>query len=235
VLYIPSAAALTAGGYFQPRPGGGGWDTPLAAQHILKSVYDAHREALGGLRADGGAAGAGSAGGSLLDVAVRGLSAGAEDGAAAVAAALALRDGLIAAASSRPVLFAVDNYNCLYWRTEYGTAVSPRHRRALAVEELPLAASFRLAASADLGAASALCAVSHSRGVSPRVPLPLAPRARRYHVPRYSEGEAAAALAYYHRRAGGEPPSAGEVRRMYALTNGNGAELRRLSVQTTML
>jgi hypothetical protein len=51
VLYIPSAAALTSGGFFYKRPGpnGSGWDTLLSALHVLKSVADTHQQQLAAL------------------------------------------------------------------------------------------------------------------------------------------------------------------------------------------
>lgn len=67
-------------------------------------------------------------------------------GQLAVDCCLQLVKELAAASSDVPVLLAVDDYNTLYWRTEYGTSVSrtPRgkpayqYRRELKVNKLNL-------------------------------------------------------------------------------------------------
>jgi hypothetical protein len=45
-LYVPSAGALTRGGFFYQRPGTDTYDTIISAQHILKSVADSHASQL---------------------------------------------------------------------------------------------------------------------------------------------------------------------------------------------
>jgi hypothetical protein len=67
VVYVPDAAALVSGGFFYKRPEDGTFDTIISAQHILKSVVDAHRGQLAALPAAGG-------GGTLLEVAEKGLA-----------------------------------------------------------------------------------------------------------------------------------------------------------------
>ncbi len=49
MLYLPSAATLTAGGYFTKRPGSEQYDTIVSAQQLLKAMYDAHQEQLAAL------------------------------------------------------------------------------------------------------------------------------------------------------------------------------------------
>lgn len=243
-LYIPSATSLVYGGFFTKRPGAQLWDTVLSAQHVLKSVADAHGPALRALprrATSGSASAAGAANGSLLDLVTVGLASDTE-GRAAVDAVLSLRDELVAIAEQRPVLFAIDDYNSLYGLTDYGVAVTDTHRRLLTVQELPLAHGMRLL-ERHLGSATALCANSASRGVSPRVRVPLGHGAQIAHLPRYSEVETAHALAWYAQcaasgsadGAGGQVPTQEQARMMRALTNGNGAEVRRLSVQVSML
>lgn len=229
-MYIPSAGALTYGGFFQKRQDADAWDTLLSAQHILKSVHDAHKAQLAALpRALGGAKS-----GSLLDLAVAGLAT-EQDGRLAVESCLALRDELIAASSKVPVLFVVDNYNSLYWTTDYGVALSPRHRRLLKVEELPLATGFRLLEQGT-GNAAVVCGMSHSARVSPKMQIPLQHGAERYWVPRYDAVELAHVLTYYHEKeATPDIPSEDQVRSLLALTNGNGAEVRKHSVRISVL
>jgi hypothetical protein len=43
---VPSAGALTRGGFFYQRPGTDTYDTIISAQHILKSVADSHASQL---------------------------------------------------------------------------------------------------------------------------------------------------------------------------------------------
>jgi hypothetical protein len=51
-LYIPSASALTRGGFFYPRAGSNPttYDTLISAQHILKSMADNHAPQLAQLQ-----------------------------------------------------------------------------------------------------------------------------------------------------------------------------------------
>lgn len=90
VLYIPSAADLTRGGFFYKRPHGT-YDTIISAQHILKSMSDSHGKQLVALKlrlqesmdllhspaaaaAVGGAGRGAKAGDSLSDLVNTGLS-----------------------------------------------------------------------------------------------------------------------------------------------------------------
>lgn len=80
-MYVPSAWALTRGGYFVRRPDGSPlYDTIISAQHVLKSVRDAHAPQLKQLPLRGGGGGAGEAGGkgggggTVLDLVDAGLA-----------------------------------------------------------------------------------------------------------------------------------------------------------------
>ena len=90
VMYVPSASALTRGGYFVPRPGTKQYDTIQSAQYVLRSLVQAHGKQLSLIpsSSSGAASGSASAGvgsssaapvikslgkGSLLDVANEGL------------------------------------------------------------------------------------------------------------------------------------------------------------------
>jgi small subunit ribosomal protein S29 len=130
------------------------------------------------------------------------------------------------------------------------------YRTPLAVEQLNLARGLRLMNAGGPGHNGATTSVSSAA----LTPLLLGPHARvvaattasrgvgaaadaataaeagagRYAVPRLSEAEVAHALHYYYERGLlGCPPSAAEVRKMAALTAGNGAELRRLALEVT--
>jgi small subunit ribosomal protein S29 len=227
-LYIPSARLAVQGGRFvredsEAEGGAPVWHTPEAARHLLRGVAAAHGEALKGLRdADGR---------PLADAAAAGLDPAAAP-RDAVAAALALVDGLLAAPAGGPgprTLVAIDDYNALYWRTGYHEPMHAHYRRPIAPCELPLAAGLRvLAAPPAPGAGGvAVAALSYSGGVSPALRLPRAPGSRTLRVPRYALSEvaaAAAALAAGGAVEGAPPPAA--LRRALALTNGNARELR---------
>lgn len=89
-MYVPSASALTRGGYFVPRPGTEQYDTIQSAQYVLRSLVQAHGKQLSQIPSSAGSAASGSASagvgssaaapvikslgkGSLLDVANEGL------------------------------------------------------------------------------------------------------------------------------------------------------------------
>jgi len=209
-----------------------------------------------------------------------------EDAKLAVDSVLELARGLAAASQHLPVLFAIDDYNALHWRTDYGATVyggSGRkrysHRRELRVEELTMASALRLLSPTNLssgpgpevaeasgvaaavqtagltrpaslskapqvvapvvgplGRASVVAAVSYGRGVSPEAVVPVAPEVDVYHMPRYSFVETAHAMWYYMERGLlGAPPSEAQVRRVRALTNGHGGEVRRHALQVSLL
>jgi small subunit ribosomal protein S29 len=227
-LYLPSARLAVQGGRFvredsEAEGGAPVWHTPEAARHLLRGVAAAHGEVLKGLRAADGR--------PLADVAAAGLDP-ATTPKDAVAAALALVHGLLAAPADGPgprTLVAIDDYNALYWRTGYHEPMHAHYRRPISPCELPLAAGLRvLAAPPAPGAGGvAVVAPSYSGGVSPALRLPRAPGARALRVPRYALGEVAAAAAAL--AAGGAiegAPPAAALRRALALTNGNARELR---------
>eukprot|EP00879_Flechtneria_rotunda_P024773 GHRR01026283.1.p1 GENE.GHRR01026283.1~~GHRR01026283.1.p1 ORF type:complete len:312 (+),score=113.83 GHRR01026283.1:643-1578(+) len=256
VLYVPSAAALTRGGFFYKRPDGT-YDTIISAQHILKSVADAHQQQLTGLpvrlqhskqllgspaaavaskTASAGADGAGS----LLDLVNTGLSTDS-NGQLAVDCCLQLVHELAALSTQQPVLLAVDDYNALYWKTDYGVTklVTPegrppyQYRKELKVTRFNLASSFRLLERRDLQHCRVLVADNCSSGVPADLRVPNK-AASLYDMPRFSPVETAHALFYYH-ECGLVPatPSLQQVTALRALTDGSGAELRRWSVKIT--
>ena len=101
-IYVPDAAGLVRGGFFEKRQEDGTYDTIIAAQHVLKSAADCHADQLaalplrgpmprGGAGGGGGgdkqqqrqqasgeaaleAGGSGGGGATLLDLAMAGLS-----------------------------------------------------------------------------------------------------------------------------------------------------------------
>ncbi|KAF6251103.1 mitochondrial ribosomal death-associated protein 3-domain-containing protein [Scenedesmus sp. NREL 46B-D3] len=253
-LYIPSAVELTRGGFFYPR-GDGTYDTLISAQHILKSFADSHEQQAAGLelrlaesaellQSPAASAAAGAAAtqgrGSLRDLVKMGLSTD-DNGRLAVDCCLLLVKELAAVSAEVPVLLAVDGYNSLHWRSDYGRTISrtPRgrpvyqYRQELPVRKLNLARGFRLLERSDLQQ----CRVLAADSASSAVPADVAVRsgaASVYHMPRFSPVETAHALFYYHERGlVPAPPSQQQVAAMRALTNGSAEELRRWSVMIT--
>ncbi|WIA19097.1 hypothetical protein OEZ85_003745 [Tetradesmus obliquus] len=258
-LYIPAAVELTRGGFFYKRDDGT-YDTIISAQHILKSFADCHDKQLAGhklqlpeslqlLQSPAAAAAVGGAAGgaavskgrdSLRDLVMTGLSTD-DNARLAVDCCLLLVKELAALSASVPVLLAVDGYNALHWRSDYGRTISrsPRgkpayqYRQELPVHKLNLARGFRLLQRDDLAQCRVLVADSASGAVPADLAVPNKAAAE-YHMPRFSPVETAHALFYYHERGlVPAPPSQQQVASMRALTNGSGEELRRWSVSIT--
>lgn len=234
VLYIPSATALTEGGYFIKRPGTAQYDTIISAQHILKTLHDNHKDQLkelpcqltnGPLKGNK----------TLLDYCLEGMATD-DDAALAVDCALALRDELVMVSQQRKVLFVIDNYNALHWVTDYGAVINKIRRRVLLVEELALASGFRLMARPDMGGATVLAGCTWSRSISPKCHITTVPGTSVVHLPRYSEVEVAHALYYYYEAGlSADVPTHRQVLKMRALTNGNARELRQLLPQMQLM
>jgi small subunit ribosomal protein S29 len=306
-LYVPSAAALTSGGFFERRPDDGTYDTLLSAQAVLRGAAEAHADVLarmprrrgvsgvGGEAAEEAVRAAEEAAGvpradkaTLMDLLDAGLRADVDETRRAVECVLALVRELGAAASLAAeappssssstllprVLIAIDDYNALHWTTGYGRTVfvegkggggtatgaapagTPRYlyREPLPADSLNLARGMRLLGSDPSPSSSTaaltplllgpharvVAATTASRGIGQEADAATAAEAQQqqqqgiYSIPRFSEAEVAHALHHYYERGLiGCPPSAAEVRKMAALTSGNGAELRRLSVEVT--
>ncbi len=97
-MYIPSAMALTRGGYFVRRPGTDKFDTILSAQQILRSLVRAHGEQLAALPREG------AAGGSLLELANAGLVSDSNVGGGA---GKGLAGGSVVSAALSPLGFSL--------------------------------------------------------------------------------------------------------------------------------
>lgn len=194
-------------------------DMPQGARYILNATLRAHGDALGALRTRDGRR-------TLREVAAEG--AASNDASVVVSAALALKDELLALDDPGvKVLLAVDDYNALYHRTEFGEAIHPLHRRLLRPEELRLAAGFRLLEQPAPRRGLAIAAPTHGAGLPADLAVPL-PRRSRVHVPRFDLHEVQALASYY----GAAdiltcPPDDDAVARGLFLSNGNARELRR--------
>lgn len=235
-MYIPSAMALTGGGYFIRRPDSAVWDTPLSAQHILKGMLDVHGAQLKALPQRLAPAGSSPSGGTLQDYCVAGLAT--DNAQSAVECVLRLKEELCSLPGDQQrVLFVVDNYNALYHTTQYGTLAEPaseRRRRALNVEELSLASGMRLLVQ-DCGQAAVVAGLTLGTHMSSRLRIPAIGCAA-YAIPRYSAIETAHAL-HYMWEVGRAPvaPSQEQVDKVLALSNGNGREVTSLALSLSML
>ncbi|GLC44325.1 hypothetical protein PLESTB_000481900 [Pleodorina starrii] len=131
-----------------------------------------------------------------------------------------------------PVLFALDDYNCLYGATDYGWYSSkedPRkaRRRPIHTDELVLASGLRLMDEQQLGGAAVVAATSTGLPL----PAPAAPPLRmpytELRVPGFSEMETRNALAHYHATGFASAlATSSQARQLHALTQGNARELR---------
>ncbi|PNH09516.1 hypothetical protein TSOC_003841, partial [Tetrabaena socialis] len=131
-----------------------------------------------------------------------------------------------------PVMFAVDDYNCLYGATDYGVLTSGTaraQRRVLHSDELILARGMRLleAEAEELGNAVVVAASTSSTALpAPATPALRLPYAE-LRVPAFSEAETCNALAHYHATGyASELATHAQARQLHALTQGNARELR---------
>ncbi|KAI8473917.1 MAG: mitochondrial ribosomal death-associated protein 3-domain-containing protein [Monoraphidium minutum] len=199
--------------------------------------------------AGGGGGGSGAAGGggygTLLDLVNSGLETD-DNARLAVSCCLALINELAAAAATPGgprVLLAVDNYDALYGPTGYGVTATKEgagggaylHRRQLAVEELTLASGMRLLARRNLGGVRVLAATSAAGGARAAEAMRLRRGVVKFDMPRFSAVEVAHLLHFYHERGLAEAPSRGQVDKLRAITNGSGADLRRLGPRSAQL
>ncbi|GFR41139.1 hypothetical protein Agub_g1788, partial [Astrephomene gubernaculifera] len=190
------------------------------------------------------AAAAAARGKTLYDVVTGGLT---EDDNAqlAVDSALAVVQQLVASSGEQPggsgslappvqVLFALDDYNCLYGSSDYGvqppSAVPIKaRRRVLQAQELNLARGMRLLEAKSLGGAAVVAATTTAMPLP--APKQLPPQQQQslteLLVPGFSEVETRNALAHYHAtRHATELATSRQARELFALTQGNARELR---------
>lgn len=196
------------------------YDMPQGARYVLDSTLKAHGDALRALRTRDGSQ-------TLHDLAAEGLAT--TDGSAAVSATLDLKDELLNLESDNGtrVLLAVDDYNALYHRTEFGEAVHPLYRRPLRPDELRLVAGFRLMEQSAPKRGLVVTAPTNGAGLPLDLAVPL-PKGSRVAVPRLSLPETQTMAAYYHAAdVVADEPEDETVRRAFFLSNGNGRELRR--------
>lgn len=240
VFYVPRGREWTHGGFFYKNPQTGFWDTPVQAANILQDFLKRNESHLKQLTCQisdpiplGEGAGVGwmkgvdsmamPEGSTLYDLVQTGMS----HTHAAVGVVVRLRKEL-SLIKDIPVLIAVDQYNSWFTFTEYEEAVTVRSCRPIHAKELATVNAFRSMMHNDM----MVGAFSHSTAVGKlRQELPDVPKYARIYFPRYSLEEAATVSHYYLRQrlVRREIFSDENWKKLYYLSNGNGAEMRWLA------
>ncbi|XP_059430105.1 uncharacterized protein LOC132163751 [Corylus avellana] len=239
VFYVPRGREWTHGGFFTKNPDTGLWDTPLQATNVLKDFLKCNESHLKQLPcqiddpiplSEGAGVGrlkdadsmAMPEGSTLYDL----VNTGIKYSQAAVAVVVRLRREL-SLVKSIPVLIAIDQYNSWFTFSEYEEAVTLRSRRPVHAREVAMVNAFRSMMHDDM----MVGAFSHSTAVGKlRKDLPDVPVDARLNLPRYTLDEAATVCHYYLRQrlVGHEVFSEENWKKVYYLSNGNGAEMRGL-------
>ncbi|KAF3454836.1 hypothetical protein FNV43_RR05284 [Rhamnella rubrinervis] len=241
VLYVPRGREWTHGGFFYKNPQTGLWDTPVQADNVLKDFLKFNENGLKKLPCQiydpiplGEGAGVGwmkdgvdsmtmPEGSSLYDL----VDTGIKHTHAAVGVVVRLRKEL-SLVKDIPVLIAIDQYNNWFTFSEYEEAVTVRSTRPIHARELAMVNSFRSMMHDDM----MVGAFSHSTAVGKlRQELPDVPANARDYLPRYTLDEAETVFHYYLRQRllRREVFSEESWKKVYYLSNGNGAEMRWLA------
>ncbi|RAL40073.1 unnamed protein product [Cuscuta campestris] len=237
VFYVPRGREWTHGGFFYKNLTNALWDTPAHAANILKDFLKYNEQHLQKLPCKifdpiplGEGVGVGPPKGdqtmtipeglSLFDLVERGLSSTY----ASVGVVVRLRQEL-SLVKDMPVLIAVDQYNSWFTFSEYQEPATVRSCRPIHARELTTVNAFRSMFHDDM----MVGAFSHSTAVGKlRQDLPDVPADARLNYPRYSLDEAAVVCYYYLRQRLIRRESFSEEnwKKIYYLSNGNGAEMR---------
>ncbi|CAL8160414.1 unnamed protein product [Prunus armeniaca] len=238
VLYVPRGRDWTYGGFFYKNPQTGLWDTPVQAENILKDFLKFNESRLKQLFCQifdpiplGEGAGVGwmkdgidtmamPDGSTLYDL----VDTGIKHTHAAVGVVVRLRKEL-SLVKDIPVLIAIDQYNSWFTFSEYEEPVTVRSTRPIHAKELATVKAFRSMRHDDM----MVGAFSHSTAVGKlRQDLPEVPTDARVNFPRYTLDEAAAVCHYYLRQRliRREAFTEENWKKIYYLSNGNGAEIR---------
>ncbi|KAK6246790.1 hypothetical protein QUC31_018355 [Theobroma cacao] len=237
VLYAPRGREWTHGGFFYKNPGTGLWDTPVQAENVLKDFLKSNESHFQRLPCQifdpiplGEGAGVGwmkgvesmalPEGSTLYDL----VQMGIKYSHAAVGVVVRLRKEL-SLVKDVPVLIAIDQYNNWFTFSEYEEPVTVRSCRPIHARELAVVNAFRSMMHDDM----MVGAFSHSTAVGKlRKDLPDVPVDARVNLPRYSLDEADTVSHYYLRQrlVRREAFSEENWKKVYYLSNGNGAEMR---------
>eukprot|EP00890_Picochlorum_soloecismus_P001237 jgi/Picsp_1/2113/NSC_05578-R1_28s ribosomal protein mitochondrial-like len=221
VMYVPSASLLVEGGTYKKKDESDPmWYTPVAANHILRAVHTAHKEQLDNLPSADEKA-------SLSALCSRGIET--KDAIEKVDIAVDVLKGILQGDGTNGIrtLVVIDGYNYLYHRTEYHETVHQFHRRRILPDELKLTSSFRVLEH-ERSSGVAVVSPCYSESVSSSIQIPGGLDAQSIRVPRYSLNEVASVCnMLISQKVIPELPPDRSLRRMLALTNGNGSEIRK--------
>ena len=221
VMYVPSASLLVEGGTYKRKDESDPmWYTPVAANHILRAVHAAHKDQLENMPSADEQT-------SLSALCSRGIET--KDAIEKVDIALSVLNGILQGDGTNGIrtLVVIDGYNYLYHRTEYHETVHQFHRRRILPDELKLASSFRVLGR-DRSAGVAVVSPCYSESVSASIKIPGSLDAQSIRVPRYSLNEVASVCSMLiSQNVLPEMPPDLSLRRILALTNGNGSEIRK--------
>ncbi|GAB2272430.1 hypothetical protein Dimus_007256 [Dionaea muscipula] len=240
VFYVPKGRSWTHGGYFYKNPQTGLWDTPVQAEDILKDFLKFNESLLRQLPCQiydpiplGEGAGVGwlkgadsmamPEGSTLYDLVIAGVARTH----ASVGVVVRLRKEL-SMVKDVPLLIAIDQYNSWFTFSEYQEPTTVRSCRPIHSRELATVNAFRSMMHDDM----MIGAFSHSTAVGKlRKELPDVPVDARVDFPRYTLDEAAAVAHYYVRQRliRREVFTEEKWKKIYYLSNGNGAEMRWLA------
>ncbi|XP_021279296.1 28S ribosomal protein S29, mitochondrial [Herrania umbratica] len=236
VLYAPRGREWTHED-FSIKSRNRSWDTPVQAENVLKDFLKYNESRLQQLPRQifdpiplGEGAGVGwmkgvesmalPEGSTLYDL----VQMGIKYSHAAVGVVVRLRKEL-SLVKDVPVLIAIDQYNNWFTFSEYEEPVTVRSCRPIHARELAMVNAFRSMMHDDM----MVGAFSHSTAVGKlRKDLPDVPVDARVNLPRYSLDEADTVSHYYLRQrlVRREAFSEENWKKVYYLSNGNGAEMR---------
>ena len=221
VMYVPSASLFVEGGTYKRKDETDPmWYTPVAANHILRAVHTSHKDQLENMPSVDNKT-------SLSVLCSRGIET--KDAIEKVDITVDVLKGLLQGdgTNGTRTLVVIDGYNYLYHRTEYHETVHQFHRRRILPDELKLASSFRVL-EGDRSAGVAVVSPCFSESVSASIQIPGGLDAQSIRVPRYSLNEVASVgNMLVSQKVLPELPPDRSLRRILALTNGNGSEIRK--------
>ncbi|ONM27500.1 mitochondrial 28S ribosomal protein S29-related [Zea mays] len=240
VFYVPQGKDWTHGGFFYRNTYSDFFDTPVQAANILQNFLKYNETRLQQLPCQiferiplGEGAGVGMMkgvdtmempeGSTLYDL----IQTGITQTHASVGVMVRLRKEL-SLVKDVPVLFAIDQYNSWFTFSDFQEPVTVRSCRSIHAKELTMVNAYRSMLHNDM----MVGAFSHSTAVGKlRQELPDVPSDARLIFPRYTLDEAETACHYYMRQKiiRRENFSEEKWKKIYYLSNGNGAEMRWLA------
>ncbi|EER98173.1 hypothetical protein BDA96_02G072600 [Sorghum bicolor] len=240
VFYVPQGKDWTHGGFFYRNTYSDFFDTPLQAAKILQDFLKFNETRLQQLPCQifepiplGEGAGVGMMkgadtmempeGSTLYDL----IQTGITHTHASVGVVVRLRKEL-SLVKDVPVLFAIDQYNSWFTFSDFQEPVTVRSCRSIHAKELTMVNAYRPMVHNDM----MVGAFSHSTAVGKlRQELPDVPSDARLIFPRYTLDEAETVCHYYMRQKiiRRENFSEEKWKKIFYLSNGNGAEMRWLA------